>query len=281
MSNPPKKNRITMDFVRKLSYPDFVGFINQWNTPPGSYVTLSKMAAFSRMTEKSRILEVGCSTGFSSRELAVLSGCRGMGFDLSENAIAMANYNKKRYAPNVDISYKVADGYKFKPPKKKFTHIIVGGNLKFFSNPGKMLSRCVEMLADGGYILASPYYQIRPVPQPFARRMHDALGIPLAAFHNFSYKETMRLFNKFEIIYEDRNVLVSETEEELDYYCASVIGRACEIYRITDKKVYDAMYRRLLGIRRLINESRHHQEYCVLVLRYRKSIYPHRYVGLF
>ena len=155
------------------------------------------------------------------------------------------------------------------------------GNLKFFSDPQKMLSRCVEMLADGGYILASPYYQIRPIPQKLSRRMHDTLGIPLNAFLDFSYKETIKLFNKFEIFYEDRNALVPETEEELNYYCASVIDRACEIYHITDKKVYDVMHQRFFDIRKLINQSRYYQEYCVLVLRYRKSIYPHRYVGLF
>jgi len=281
MSKTLKKEFITVDFVRKLSYPDFVGFINQWNTPPGSYTTLSKMATFSKMTKESRILEIGCSTGFSSRELAVLSDCKGMGFDLSKNSIAMANYNKKRYSPDTDISYKVADGYNFRPPEKKFTHIIAGGNLKFFSDPSKMLSRCVEMLTDGGYILASPYYQTRPIPQKFARQMHDTLGIPLNAFLNFYYKETMKLFNKFEIIYEDKNTPVPETEEELRYYCMSVIDRACKIHSINNQKVYDAMYQRLLGIRQLINKSRYYQEYCVLILRYRKSIYPHRYVGLF
>lgn len=271
---------ITPETVRALSYPDFIGLINQWNTPPGAYTTLSKLAKFSNMTKSSNILEIGCSTGFSLRELSVLSDCSGVGFDLSENSIKMANYNKKMYSPDADISYEVANGYDFKA-KNKFSHIVVGGNLKFFSDPGKMLSRCLEMLSDGGYILATPYYGIKPIPQKLARRMHDSLGIPLNASFNFSYKETMDLYNKFEIIYEDRNTLTQETAEELDYYCKSVIDRACTINKINDREVYDEMRKRLLSIRRLINESRRYQEYCVLVLRCRKSVYPNRYVGLF
>ena len=276
-----KKEHLTLGDIQRLSYPDFVGFVNQWNTPPGSYTTISKMAAFSRMNKNSHLLEVGCSTGFSSRELAAISGCSGMGFDLSKNSIAMANYNKEQYAPRIKMAYEVADGYAFNPPKKKFTHIVVGGNLKFFSDPSKMLSRCVEMLVDGGYILASPYYQVRPTPQALMQRMHDVIGIPKKSFIGFSYKETMELFNTFEIMYEDRNVLLPETKAEIDYYCSSVIDRACAIRGIKDPGVYRIMYQRLLGIRQLINESRRYQEYCVLVLRHRKSVYPHRYVGLF
>lgn len=271
---------VTPEFIRGLSYPDFVGLINQWNTPPGSYTTLSKLAAFSRMDEDSHLLEVGCSTGFSSRELSVISHCSGIGFDLSENSIEMANYNKKRYSPEIGISYEIADGYSFKP-QDKFTHIMVGGNLTFFSDPEKMLARCIEMLKDGGYLLATPYYGTQPIPQELAQRMHDTLGISLKAFSSFAYKEIMKLYNKFEILYEDRNTLVQETEEELSYYCKSIIARACEIQTVDSQEISTAMYDKLLAIRKLINESRRYQEYCVLVLRYRKSVYPHRYVGLF
>lgn len=275
-----KTENITAVFIQKLSYPDFIGFINQWNTPPGSYSTLSKFATFSKITNQSHILEVACTTGFSSRELAVMTGCSGVGFDLSENSIKMANFNKKHYAPNINISYKVADGYTFEQ-QKKFTHIIVGGGLRFFSNPEKMLARCIEMMKDGGYILATPYYQTHQMPQILVQHTHNALGIPIEAFSYFMYKDIMKLFNKLEIIFEERNELVQETDEELAYYCKSVIDRACKIHKISNKKIYEAMYKKLFAIRKLINKGRSYQKYCVLVLRYRKSVYPNRFVALF
>lgn len=275
-----KTETITSRLIGKLSYPDFIGFINQWNTPPGAYSTLSKLAVFSKMTKRSHLLEVACSTGFSSRELALSTGCSGIGFDLSRNSIATANYNKKHYAPNIRISYEVADGYIFKP-QKKFSHIVVGGNMAFFPNPESMLIRCISMLRDGGFILATPYYVTRQMPQEIILRSHKLLGISLKSFSDFSYKKVMRLYNKLEIIYEDRNELTQETEEELGYYCKSVIDRACAIHHITDQKIYKVMYDKLLAIRQLINEGRPYQKYCVLVLRYRKSVYPHRYVALF
>ncbi|OGG98432.1 hypothetical protein A3E04_01035 [Candidatus Kuenenbacteria bacterium RIFCSPHIGHO2_12_FULL_42_14] len=192
----------------------------------------------------------------------------------------MANFNKKHYAPDINVSYQVTDGYIYKQ-RKKFTHIIVGGGLRFFSNPEKMLARCIKMVEDGGYILATPYYQTHQMPQSLVQHTHNALGIPLAAFSRFVYKDVMKLFNKLEIIFEERNKLVQETNEELAYYCKSVIDRACKIHKISDKEIYEAMYKKLFAIRKLINEGRSYQEYCVLVLRYRKSVYPNRFVALF
>ena len=158
------KKMITVQDIKNFSYTDFVGYINQWNVLPGSHVTLSKWAHFSGLNKKSKLLEVACTTGFSSRELALLSGCSGEGFDLSEKSVKMANYNKKEYTPNIKFSYVVADGYGYKS-KNKFTHIVVGASLGFFPDPQRMLERCISMMNDNGYILASPFYVTKPLPE--------------------------------------------------------------------------------------------------------------------
>src|SRR3989338_1350851 len=271
------KQEITPEFIKQLSYTDFVGFVNQWNVLPGSYSTLSKWAIHSRMNKNSRLLEGACTTGFSSRELATLTGCSGEGFDLSESSIEMANYNKKRYVPEINFSYKVADGYRYKS-RGKFTHIAVGASLQFFPDSEKMVSRCISMLEDGGYILAAPFYVVRTIPSNLIKRAQKVFGITPT---NVSYKEIMQLYNKFEIIYEDRNELIQETKDELEYYCRSTVDRACEMRNIKNKKVYEAMFGRLFEVKEMSNDLRPYQRYSVLVLRFRKSVYPNRFVELF
>lgn len=266
--------------VDGMSYSDFIGFINQWNTPPGSYSTISKLAIFSQLNNKSNLLEVGCSTGFSSREFCTLTGCKGLGIDISKNSIVTAIYNKDKYASKIKIDYRVVDGHEFQV-KNKFSHIMVGGNLKFFDNPDIMMAKCLDMLKDGGIILATPYYEIKKMPKRIASKVETELGIPMTAFNNFSYKYVMKMFNKFEIVFEERNSLTQETDEEIKYYVQSVISRACKINSINDLQIQKAMERRLFKIRKLINITRKYQEYVILVLRYRKSVYPNRYTALF
>lgn len=272
-----KKILVTPEYIEGLSYTDFVGFINQWNVLPGSYVTLSKWATFSNLNKNSHLLEIACTTGFSSRELSLLSGCSGEGFDLSKKSIEMAIYNKEKYATSINFSYFVEDGYKYKN-SKLFTHIIVGASLGFFPEPEKMLDKCTEMLSDGGYILASPFYVSKNIPESLLKRAHKIFGILPT---NISYKEVMNLYNKLEIVFEERNNLIQETEEEIDYYCKSTINRACKMLNCTDKYLYNSMYKRLYSIKKMSNDLRPYQMYNVIVLRYRKSVFPNRFVELF
>ena len=263
--------------INDMSYPDFVGYINQWNVLPGAYVTLSKWATFSRMNEKSRILQFACTTGFQSRELAILTGCSGKAFDLSEQAVEMAVYNRDHYAPNAKIDYFVADGTKLSLDEK-FSHVVIGAGYQFFKNPHKAISKTVEFIEDGGYLLASPFYIKESIPNDLIEEFKSVFGIkPTTA----GYKDIMSMFHNLEIIYEDRNDLYPETEEELQYYCKCTTDRACEIRNLNDAAVRQAIYDRLYQIKKMSNKLRPYQCYCTLVLRYRKSVYPNRFVELF
>lgn len=273
-----KKNiSITTEYIKNISYTDFVALVNQWNVLPGSWVTLSKWACFSKLNNNSRLLEIACTTGFSSRELALIYGCTGEGFDLSEKSVEMANYNKKIYAPNIKFDYKVIDGYKYKA-KTPFTHIVVGASLGFFPNPQKMLDKCIGMLEDGGYILASPFYITKSIPAHLILRAQKIFDITPT---KVPYKAIMDMYNKLEIIFEERNHLVKETEDEIAYYCKCTVERACKIHKINDERLYKTMYDRLFDVKKMSNNLRPYQMYSVLVLRYKKNVYPNRFVELF
>lgn len=144
-----------------------------------------------------------------------------------------------------------------------------------------MLENCLNLIQDGGHLLCTPYYEIKKAPTSLNQRLHKTINLPSSAFGGFSYKEVMELYNKFEIIYEEKNSLTLETEREIEYYCHSVVHRACSIHGCAEKDIYEALYNRLFEIRRVINESRKYQKYLVLVLRYRRSVYPKRFVALF
>ena len=94
-----KKIDLTPNYINNLNYTAFVAFSHQWNVLPGAFVTLNKWALYSRLTSKSRLLDVACTTGFKSRELARLTGCEAFGIDISESSIEVAKQNIELYAP--------------------------------------------------------------------------------------------------------------------------------------------------------------------------------------
>jgi ubiquinone/menaquinone biosynthesis C-methylase UbiE len=241
--------KLSVDFINHLPYPDFVGFINQWNVLPGAHVTLSKWATFSQMNSESKLLQIACTTGFQSRELALYTGCSAKGIDLSIYAIDAAKYNKQHYAPNCNLTYEVADGLLYKDAET-YTHVSFGAGLRFFNDPEKALSVATSLLVDHGYILASPFYCIKEMPESVIDQCRKVFGIT-PTYED--YKKVMSLYKDLEIIYQDHNDLYLETNEELKHYCEVTIDRACKMHQIDDEQLRGAMYARLLNLRKATN----------------------------
>lgn len=263
--------------VWSASYPDFVAMINQTNVMPGAYATVNTWALHSRMDASSSVLDVACTTGFSSRELARLTGCRALGFDLSPDAVALAAFNHACAAPSLDLRYIQADGYEFEPAER-FTHVVIGATLGFFSEPGAMAKRLVGFLHDGGYILASPFYCDHGLPEDVAALRRNVFGItgPME-----SWKDFMSYVPGLIVVREEHHRLRPETDLEIEHYCQSTVDRVCDQARITALDVRTAMLDRLRRVKLATNRLREHQRYAVLVLQLRRSEYPRRYVELF
>jgi ubiquinone/menaquinone biosynthesis C-methylase UbiE len=263
--------------LKNMSYTDFIGFINQWNVLPGAYNTLSKWKTYSNLDKRSYLLEIACTTGFSSRELSIISGCSGLGIDISKKSIDAALKNKKIYSPYINIKYKTADAHSF-ISKKLFTHVVVGSGLGFFDNPKAMLEHIPNLLTEGGMLLASPFYVNKKIPQKLVKKAKKIFGINIT---QQNYKEIMSLYSDYEILFEERNILISETNEELEHYCISTLKKLKEEGVKLNDEEYKIAYDRLMEIKLMSNELRPYQGYIVIVLRYRKYTYQKRCVELF
>ncbi|WP_250032501.1 class I SAM-dependent methyltransferase [Paractinoplanes maris] len=260
-----------------MSYPDFVAMINQTNVMPGAFATLNAWATFSRIGTASSVLELACTTGFSSRELARLTGCRAVGFDLSADAVALAGYNHRLADPALRLTYQVANGMQYQP-HEKFSHVVVGAALGFFPDPRRMARRVTDFLVDGGYVLASPFWSETPLPDHVRKIRREVFGI---SSEMETYKEALDLFRGLDVMYESRSGLVPETDAEIELYCTSTVDRACAQSGIDSAEVRQALFDRLVEVKNATNLLRQYQRYSVLALRYDARSYPNRYVELF
>lgn len=273
-----KEYKDLVEKLKKMTYTQFVGFINQWNVPPGSLSTVNEWSVFGHVNSKSKVLEVACTTGFSGRELARMTGCSVVGIDICKSSIESAQYCKDAYGRNLKLSYVNADAciYKF---KKKFTHVIIGASLGFFENPQAMLEKLNTYFdQSGGYILASPYYGDNNIPQDLINECKKIIGITPTMC---SYDKVRNLFQNFEVAYESRKTIVLETEEQMAKYTKDTVTNCCRAKGINSPEVYDVMYKRLYDIKRVSNELHKYQRYSVMVLRYLPSVYPRRLIELF
>ena len=95
--------------VWDLTYPDFVGAIGQENCPPGAMNAVNAWIERGEINAHSHVLDLACSTGFSSRRLAKLAHCTSEGVDLSEIAIQNGRVLAKKDGVADKTNYQVGD----------------------------------------------------------------------------------------------------------------------------------------------------------------------------
>jgi len=269
---------LSVRYIKELSYTSFLGLINQWNVPPGAYETINKWVTFSNMNKNSNVLEIATTTGFSLREASILSGCSGVGIDISEESIKAAQLNKSKYQPSSKIEYIVDDAYKY-ATNRPFSHVIIGAALRFFDEPEKIIEKCVKDFWESeGYLLSCEFYIVKDIPQSLVEKAYEVFGIHIT---QVPYKDVMSVYEGLELIYEDRKKPIPETEKELQYYCKCTIDRVVQEKGIKEEGIYKALFDRLYLIKKMSNDLREYQNYNILVHRYRKDLFPNRYVELF
>ncbi len=271
-------NNISIEKLKNMSYTEFISYSHQWNIPPGSFSTLSEWITFGRIDKSSRVLEIACTTGFSSREIAKITGCSAVGIDICKASIEIAKFNKEKYGKELDLKYFCEDAYKFKS-KEKFTHIILGAALGFFEKPQCILENLNDLLVDGGIILVSPYYlKNEELSKELIEKTKNIIQIIPT---NFDYYTAIKPYENFEVLYESRKNIIPENKNQMIKYCSDTVNMACEINGISDNNIKQYMFDRMYEIKDVCNELHKKFGYSVMVLRYRKDIYPNRFVELF
>lgn len=263
--------------ILKMSYTEFVAYVDQWNVPPGSLDTINQWAVFGHVDESSKILEVACTTGLSSREIARITGCASKGIDICPYSVDAAQYNAARYGKGMNLDYECADAAEYETDEK-FTHVIIGAGLGFFKEPRKMLDRIPRFFNRSGYLLASPYYSCGEMPEKVKEDCKKIIGITPTTMN---YDVMRNAYANYEIAYEKRCSIVIETEEQMKKYAYDTVKRGCEIRGISSEEVFDCMYNRLYSIKKVSNEMHKYQAYSVMVFRYIKDIYPNKFLELF
>lgn len=263
--------------VNNMSYTDFVALINQTNVPPGSLSTVTRWKVNSNISEKSHVLEVACTTGFSINNLVLDSGCTGVGIDISEPSIKRAKENSFKLGIDSKVDFCYADAISY-DGEKEFSHIIVGAGLGFFPQPELMINQMKKLFGTTGYLLASPFYATSEIPKDIIDKAEKVFGIKPTTDN---YKDVMKLYKGFDVYYEDRFKPELETEEELHHYCTSTIDRIISEMNIVDKTIINAMYKRLHSIKEMSNILREYQGYSVCIFKYNIDTYSKRFTELF
>ncbi len=191
----------------------------QVNTPPGSYLTIKEWVRNSFIGAQSTILEVGCSTGFISIEIARYTGATCIGVDVDEASIATARRNIDRHIAS-RVSFQQGDAGSLPFADNLFSHVVIGGHLPFIQ-PDERRRHIIEalrVLKPWGYILVALYYYHSPPPPELVDEFNTKIGTKLSSDGTRTYWSG--LFNGLPLTLEcesEYNVLPGDKKRVQQY----------------------------------------------------------------
>ena len=164
-----------------MSYVDFISFIQETNRCPGGKDTINWILQNSFATKRTKVLEIGSNTGFSSLEVARLLKCRVLGIDVSKNAVITAKNELKKDVKNIRklIKFKVASAYDIPCKNNSIDLIIAGGSTSFMDDKSKAVSEMYRVLNFWGFCsVTNLCYHTKP-PKNVLKKVSEIIGVDI------------------------------------------------------------------------------------------------------
>lgn len=257
--------KISKEDLMKLSYTDFVSLIREENRPSGGKFTIREIVKNSFINEKSKVLEIGCTNGFSSIELNKLTNCEVIGIDINQNSIENANQriNENGLDPSkVSFEYGNAEQLRFKD--NMFDLIICGNAMSFVSNKSKAIEEIKRVLKPNGFISIVPIWYTDIPDKKLISKVNEELGFKI----NCTFRKDWLLFDKWglELYYKRDYSFVKRTYEDIKKYANNLINSKKHLnnYDESEKQV---IINRWIRTMKVFNDNLSLTNFSIILLR--------------
>ncbi len=199
--------------IEKLSYTDFISLIREENRPPGGKKTVREFLLNSFVNSRSRVLEVGCTNGFTTLEVARTMGCKSYGIDINEKSLE----NARRRVNHERAKFFYGNAYKIPFKSNYFDLVICSNATSFMDDKKKALAEYLRVIKPWKFIAVSPMYYIRTPPKKVVDGVSKIIGNKIDIT---SKEEWLNLFKAsgLEVYYCKDYVFNFKSAPELRYY---------------------------------------------------------------
>lgn len=251
--------------VNEMSYADFVAFIRQPNAPPGGVETIFEWQKISAVSSKSNVLDLACSTGFSSRVLSLMTDCVGIGIDQSAAAVAEAIWQASLANVSFRLTYVVGDATQLPFAGDTFSHVIVGSSFGFIQSKALALSECRRVLRFDGALCVATFHYTLPPSLILLERVEKVIGYKPDSHRDRDYWREF-FCDGFSIQSERHLSLQVLNVDQVEAAVTRFIYVESKAFSIAKPVWQSAAVERLRKIRLVLNEHRKYQAASILCL---------------
>lgn len=254
---------ITTQKVKEMSYVDLMAFLGEVNRPPGGKNSIRILVQNCFITRNSKVLDVGCNTGYVSFEIAHLAKCSVVGIDINKNMIKSAKKIKKKDPLGHLVEFKVADAMNLPFQKETFDVVVSGGSTAFIENKIKAIREYKRVLKQWGFIADINFFYRAKPPVSLLKELNSILGIEIEPWDKNYWTN---LYEKADLeryfIYEDH--IKSVSRQAVENYCTTM-AKEKQLSSTIEKELKE----RLTKIMSVFNENHKYLNYGIFIYRKR------------
>lgn len=254
---------VTLQKIKEMSYVDLMAFLDEVNRPPGGKDSIRILVQNCFITKDSRVLDVGCNTGYVSFEIAHLAKCSVVGVDISENMIKSAKKIKKKDPLGYLVEFKVADAMNLPFQKETFDIVVSGGSTAFIEDKARAIQEYKRVLKQWGFIAdINFFYKVKP-PTSLLKKLNYILGIKIEPW-NKNYWTNLYEEADLERYFIYENHIKPVSRQAVENYCA-IMAKKRQLSSTIEKE----LKKRLIKIMSIFNENHKYLDYGIFIYRKR------------
>jgi ubiquinone/menaquinone biosynthesis C-methylase UbiE len=255
--------KITLQKIKQMSYVDLMAFLDEVNRPPGGKDSIRILVQNCFITKDSKVLDVGCNTGYVSFEIAHLAKCSVIGVDTNENMIKAAEKIRKRDSLRHLIKFKVADAMTLLFPKETFDAVVSGGSTAFIDDKAKALQEYKRVLKQWGFLADINFFYKKNPPTSLLKKLNSILEIKIEPW-DINYWVDLYEKAGLEKYFIRVGQIQPVSRQDVKNYCSVMANK-----RKLPKNVELELKEKLLKIMSVFNENHKYLGYGVFIFRKR------------
>ena len=256
-------NKLTVEKIEEIPYVQFMALLDEVNRPPGGKMSVKLSVQNSFINDKSKVLDIGCNTGFCTFEISHLTKAKVTGIDISAEMIeASKRYQSKDPLGNL-VNFMVADGMKIPFEKETFNVAFSGGSTAFIDDKQKAINEYTRVVKQWGFVIDINFFYRKTPPASLLNELNSLMGINIQPWDlNYWLDLYKNCGLEQYYLFTEKVKLVSK--EQVKLYCKTLAKD-----KSYPSDVESAIYKRLTRIMTLFNKNHSYLSYGIFINRKR------------
>ncbi|NPE28880.1 class I SAM-dependent methyltransferase [Methanococcoides sp. SA1] len=171
-----QENDLSIEEIEDLDYYDFMSYLGVPYFHVGGLTSTKRLAELCQINKSSKVLMVGCGTGFSACFVAERFGCSVVGVDIAEVSIRKAKERAECLGLGDKVEFRIGDAYDL-PFEPGTYDVVITEFVSQFLDMDKAFREFVRVLKPGGMVGINEMYRDADIPPAPEKEIMEAESI--------------------------------------------------------------------------------------------------------